>query len=449
MKRALGRNTLRKRAIALTAGAALLVTSALRADPIPAGWEASNMEAVGYSDLQGRGGAFKLAIKKVGDKWYLYMGHLWHYGFSIVDVTDPKSPRFVKFVEMPSNNWTIQLTLHDNILITAMERQALAWGGDPNKPFSEGVILWDISDPENPNQLSQWKTGATGTHRNSYPGGKYAFMSAGMPGYPGAGNILVILDISDPKNPKEAGRWWQPGQKEGEAQIGGPRGFHGPANLSPDGKRIVMAYSPSVVNLDISDVANPKVLGQLRMSPPFLSAGSQSLHTSLPLWDRNLIYANSEASAERCNEGLNWAGLIQNKDPANMQLLSLFPLPQPPKNAPFKNFCEKGGRFGPHNVNQEIHLPDVEKPGNLIYLTYFNAGLRIFDIKDPVQPVESGWFVPPQPLKRHGPMPPNDLVTQTEDVLVDTRGYIYVDDKHWGLWVLRYTGPDQPAPTAR
>jgi hypothetical protein len=41
-------------------------------------------------------------------------------------------------------------------------------------------------------------------------------------------------------------------------------------------------------------------------------------------------------------------------------------LPVPPKGAPYKNFCEKGGRFGPHNVNQEIHLPDVEKPGNLI-----------------------------------------------------------------------------------
>jgi glucose/arabinose dehydrogenase len=33
------------------------------------------------------------------------------------------------------------------------------------------------------------------------------------------------------------------------------------------------------------------------------------------------------------------------------------------------------------------------------------------------------------------------------DVLVDTRGYIYVTDKQWGLWILRYTGPEQPAPT--
>ena len=101
------------------------------------------------------------------------------------------------------------------------------------------------------------------------------------------------------------------------------------------------------------------------------------------------------------------------------------------------------------HVNHEVHLPDVEKPGNLIYLTYFNAGLRVFDVKDPISPKETGWFIPPQPLKRYGPQPPNDLVQQSEDVLVDTRGYIYLDDKHWGLFILRYSGPDQPAPTAR
>jgi hypothetical protein len=104
-----------------------------------------------------------------------------------------------------------------------------------------------------------------------------------------------------------------------------------------------------------------------------------------------------------------------------MRLISLFPLPVPPPGRHFKNFREKGGRFGPHNVNQEIHLPDVEKPGNLIYLTYFNAGLRVYNIMDPVQPVEAGWFVPPDPEKNAGPLP-KDLVTQTEDVLVDYPG---------------------------
>jgi hypothetical protein len=437
------------RRLFLAAAAMALLAAPALADPIPKGWEARNMHPIGYSDLNGRD-AFKLAIRHVGDHWYLYMGHLWSHGWSIVDVTDPTHPKYVKFIPGPDNTWTIQMTLHDNLMITALQKSAPGWGNDMSKPFDEGVLVWDISDPVNPVQLAHWKTGDTGTHRNSYPGGKYAYLSAGMPGY--NGNILVILDVSDPKNPKEAGRWWMPGQKadDPEPHFGPPFGFHGPANISPDGRLASMGYAPAVVNLDISDIAHPRLIGKLVMSPPFISAGSQSLHTVLPLWDRKLLYANSEASAEDCDtDALNYAGLIDNKDPAKPRLISLFPLPLPPKDAPYKDFCQKGGRFGPHNTNQEIHLPDVEKPGNLIYLTYFNAGLRVFDIKDPHLPVETGWFIPPQPTKRRGPQPHTKLVNQTEDVLVDTRGNLYVDDKQWGLWVVRYTGPDQPKPTAR
>jgi hypothetical protein len=40
-------------------------------------------------------------------------------------------------------------------------------------------------------------------------------------------------------------------------------------------------------------------------------------------------------------------------------------------------------------------------------------------------------------------------VNQTQDVLVDTRGYIYITGSAWGIWILRYTGPDQPAPRTR
>jgi len=433
-------------ALALAALMLLFASATALADPIPKGWQALNMRPVGYSDLDGRRGGLKMAIKQVGGRWYMYMAHLWHYGFSILDVTDPRNPKYLKWVTGPENTWDIQVTLHDNLLITAMQQQPEDWGGDKSKPFSEGVKLWDISDPVNPRQVSEWHTGAGGTHRNSYPGGKYAYLSAGAQGY--RGNILVILDVSDPANPKEAGRFAMPGQKT-EERADPPFGFHGPANISPDGKMASMGFAPSVINLDISDVANPKLIGQLRFSPPFISAGSQSQHSVLPLWDRKLLFAMSEASAEGCDrDALNFAAMVDNKDPSKPRLLSMFPLPLPPKGLPYKSFCDKGGRFGPHNTNQEIHLPDVEQPGNLIYITYFNAGLQVYDIKDPRQPFISGYFIPPNPAKNVGPYP-KAVVNQTEDVLVDTRGNIYVDDKNWGMFVVRYTGPDQPKPTAK
>src|SRR5579884_3163745 len=204
------------------------------ADNIPQGWEANNMKPIGYSDLEGHG-AFKMTIRHVNNHWYLYMGHLWMRGWSIVDVTDPANPKLVKTIPGPANTWTIQMEMHGNLMLTALQSLRPDWGGspDPKAPFDEGVIIWDISDPLNPKQLSHWKTGGEGVHRLGYPGGKYAYLAASQPGYKGM--ILIILDVSDPKNPKEAGRWWMPGQKEGEPPLPAPTGFHGPPVI--DGNR--------------------------------------------------------------------------------------------------------------------------------------------------------------------------------------------------------------------
>jgi hypothetical protein len=32
---------------------------------------------------------------------------------------------------------------------------------------------------------------------------------------------------------------------------------------------------------------------------------------------------------------------------------------------------------------------------------------------------------------------------------VDTRGNIYITDKNWGIFILRYTGAGQPKPMAK
>lgn len=424
----------------------------LLADPIPKGWEAENMKPVGYSDLDGRGGAFKLAIRHAGDKWYMYMGHFWLNGWLIADVTEPTNPKFVKFVEGPANTSTYQMEYHGNIMITSLQKKPRNWGGDPDKPNDEGALIWDISDPVNWKLLSHWRTGANGIHRIGYPGGKYFNAAATMPGY--RGQILVFVDISDPNNPVEAGRWWMPGQKEGETPERRDISYHGPSIISEDGKTAYVGYGPAVVILDISDIAHPKPIGQLTISPPF---GGIPVHDVFPIPGKQLLYVHGEATGggdqpdgtpHACSSALTPNLMVDIKNPARPRLMSVFPTPVPPKDAPYTDFCDKGGRFGPHNTNLEYHLPDVEKQANLIYATFFNAGLRVFDISDPNLPKETGWFIPPTPVKRYGPLPYDKLVSETEDVLVDTRGYIYITDKQWGLFVLKYTGKGEPAPTA-
>src|SRR5207244_13108397 len=118
-----------------------------------------------------------------------------------------------------------------------------------------------------------------------------------------------------------------------------------------------------------------------------------------------------------------------------------FPARRSSDLAPFRNFCEQGGRFGPHNLHQPQGNPYLLDRPDLALLTYFNAGLRVIDVSDPRLPREIASFVPPDPLIRRGVLP-SRLVAQSEDVLADARGYIYVTDKNNGLHVLRLVDYD-------
>ena len=137
----------------------------------------------------------------------------------------------------------------------------------------------------------------------------------------------------------------------------------------------------------------------------------------------------------------HYAAIVDLARPEQPRLLATLPEPVPPAGAPYRSFAEKGGWSGPHNMSMLLHNPAVQPQGNLLYMAYFNAGLRIFNVANPRQPTEVGYFLPPEPTKRYGPMPQGQLVLQSEDVLVDRRGFVYLTDKTQGPWIVRYTGP--------
>ncbi|MER6093543.1 LVIVD repeat-containing protein [Streptomyces bluensis] len=419
---------------------------------LPGGGYAWNVEAVGYCDMDDRP-AFKMAIREVAGRWYLYTGHFWDSGWSVVDVTDPARPEVAAFVPGPADTWTLQVDLSGATMVTALEQIFPNFGGDPDAEFEDGVLIWDIEEPLRPKRLGRFRTGGTGTHRNHYPGGRYVHLAAGLPGH--TGNIYMILDIADRRRPREAGRWWVPGQRDDEASEQGgaataappghgfccPTGadvsLHGPAYVA--GHHAYLPYGAAgMVVLDISEVSRPTLVSTLRFSPPFHSRFG--VHSVLPLPERGIAFANSE-NVTYAEGAAHHNSIIDITNPAEPYLLSLFPEPVPPENAPYDDFTTRGGWRGPHNINHHQHHPDVERQGNLFYVAHFNAGLRIYDVSHVRLPREVGYFLPPEPRRRYGPMPEDRLVTQTEDVVVDRRGYIYISDKNQGVWILRYTGP--------
>ena len=436
---------------------AAFMSSSVFADAIPEGWQAWNMEPIGFLDYHDRYSG-KLTIKEYEGRWYLYQAYSKTTdgkppALVITDVTDPTNPVKLKQIDYPMDGNMAQVTLHGDLLVTGTSRQLTKYDTthainfmaefqpDPpaeDKLKDEGVILWDVSNPTEPVELSRWETGAYGTHRNIYPGGKYLFTSASAPGY--RGQILRILDVSDLSHPVEVGRWAQFGQREVEVrQDGVIPSFHGPAIISPDGKTAVLGFTPDLVTLDISDITNPKLVGKLQITPPFVNNVTQSVHSVIPYWDRGLIYLNGEPKIVQCGESLSANIMIQNADPTKPYMISVFPTPKPPAGYKWDNFCDRPGRFGPHNTNNEIHNADVKQPDDIIHLAYFNAGVRVYDISEPRLPAEVGWFLPGDPAtpkrSQSGLLP----ISITQEIMIDTRGNIFVSESS-RLYVLRNSG---------
>ena len=399
------------------------------AQTTPEGYFARNVEPIGYHDLNGKP-AFKLAMQEVNHRWYLYVAHLWHRGWSILDVTDPTVPEFCTHIPGPENTWTIQIQVADGKMITGLERIAPGWGGADGQPFAEGFYIFDVSEPTKPRKLGHFETGSTGTHRNFYDGGNLVHAAAGAPGL--AGKIYRIVDIADPTHPREVGRFSLP-EQTGSAASGGLKfSCHGPAHI--EGDRAYLSYGDGGgIILDVSDMSQPKMISQIAFRG---ITATQGIHTYLPLPRRKIAVINDEAIRENGDENLNMAGIVDISDEKRPRMLSLFPLPEPARESELKTFYEKAGRFGPHNHHHPNHQACLEGRDDLAYLTYFNAGLRVYDIRDARQPKEIGYFVPADPKVRIG-LKPTKLVAQSEDVIVDRRGCIYLSDKNHGMHILR------------
>ncbi|HEY7716775.1 MAG TPA: hypothetical protein VIE90_19830 [Candidatus Binatia bacterium] len=409
------------------------------AQKIPQGYFNCNIEPVGYHDLNNRP-AFKLAMQHVDNRWYLYVAHLWHRGWSVLDVTDPAAPNFCTYIPGPENTWTIQIQVAEGKMITGLERIAPGWGGAESQPFTEGFFIFDVSEPEQPRKIGHFRTGSTGTHRNFYDGGNLVHAAAGAPGL--TGKIYRVIDIADPAKPREIGRFSLAEQSEGARSDGLKFSCHGPAHV--EGNRAYLSYGDGGgIILDVADFSRPKMISQIAFRG---ITATQGIHTYLPLPRRKIALINDEAIRENGDENLNMAGIVDVSDEKRPRMLSLFPLPGPPPESELNNFYEKAGRFGPHNHHHPNHQACLEDRDDLAYLTYFNAGLRVYDIRDARQPKEFAYFVPPDPQQRVGTKP-SKLVAQTEDVIVDRRGFIYISDKNLGIYVLRLrqVWPYQPA----
>jgi hypothetical protein len=293
-----------------------------------------------------------------------------------------------------------------------------------------GVIFFDITDPRKPVEISRFRVPGRGVHPDGvyYDGGRYAYLASATTGsrpplpFHMYSHVLQVVDVSDMANPKEVSKWWVPGQMIGEdkeyeawpenkkqapqkvwnkdlryrySELHGP--CFVPNRIEDGGTRGYCGWSQfGLIILDFSDIAHPKMVGQLDISPPF--DGGIPVHTAMPMLDRKLVFINGEPLYQDCGENLVPPFIVDIRAESHPVAIATFPLPKPPAGAPYNDFCFRAYRFGTHDAI------DIKAPGeprvDLFGLTWFSAGFRLYDIANPFQPREVASVVPKQGEER-------------------------------------------------
>jgi hypothetical protein len=409
---------------------------------------ARNLKLIGHSDQGGRPDGVQLMV----NKGYAITGHMFSKGFSVIDVRDPRKPKPVKYIPAPPNTWNIHLQTHEDILLVINAKDMFAavefqdesqyykgalgkkvGTADAETPrerdWTAGLSVYDISNPEEPRQISFMPVEGGGIHRLWYTGGRWVYASVLLDGF--TDYIFMTIDLSDPANPREAGRYWLPGMHTagGETPDWDSTRRNGLHHAIIHGDTAYGAWRDAgLVTMDISDRTKPALITQRNWSPPF----GGGTHNCLPLPDRDLLVVVDEAVLDNCQDGIKFIWMFDIREPTNPVSISTFPTPSE------ADYLNKGAHFGPHNIYE--NRPDGLVSSDTIFATYQNAGIRVFDIGNEYRPEETAAFVPPTPNRLVDHRPDRPKVIQSCDVWVSNEGLVYSNDFNGGLYILEYQG---------
>lgn len=365
--------------------------------------DSKNVRHIGHIDVPGGG-------QVVVQGNYAFIGHMASPdGTTILNVSDPTKPRVVSQLKIPKGTHSHKVRVAGDIMLVNYEKH-----GTAEEPFEGGLKVYNISDPHKPREISFYKVGGSGVHRFDFDG-RCAYLSSGMDGY--IGNIVMILDLSNPVRPEEISRWWLPGQWAGGGEEptwdDQAHRCHHPLR---SGDRLYVSYwHGGFVILDISDINNPLLLSHLDWSPPYPCPTHTALRIPHKIMDRDFLLVSDEDVARLSPKPNAFMWMVDITDEKN-------PIPVSTYQVSYDEEFNYDARIGAHQPQEQVY-------DNTICLAWFAGGLRIVDISNPYLPTELGYYIP-FPGK-------GEKLPHTNDVFVDENRLIYIIDRFSGLDILQ------------
>jgi hypothetical protein len=315
------------------------------------------------------------------------------------------------------------------------------------------MALYDVTDPARPKELGRLETGYIGVHELGVvqrPDGRVLALAAVPYSFnfsQGRQGDLRIVDITDPRRPRELADWDV--RRDGPAELRGQLAArqdvfaHSAWPFDKGNKLFASFWAAGVQFLDIADPAAPRLLGQTSYQA---GDGYRGAHSGWFNAEETLFVQNDEAmSAVGSGPQASWTvqRVFDTSSLARPRLLSTF--------ATESAVPGKDGRIASDGV-YSVHNAVVQ--GDREYASWYSDGVRVVDLSDPRRPREVASFVPPPTS------PPHQTAVTAQDGRRDMplvwgvhpwKGLILASDVNSGLWVFRVTldgkGGSPPAAT--
>lgn len=346
-------------------------------------------------ELVGRGPA---ATHHSGDTWafegvdgrdYAYIGTFMHDWMKVWDVTDPANTVLTDSIQLDARRIN-DVKIHPNNRIGIVTRE----GASSRR---NGIVLLDLSTPAHPTILSEYTETVTGGVHNVWiePNDMVYAAHNGT-------SEMHIIDISDPRTPREVGRWGLDKQAKTLHDI-----------IVQDGYAYLSYWDDGIVMLDVGAGTH----GGTPTNPAFVSQYAYPIGNTHVAWraGRYLFVGDeifpSDWDADAPIEARGYIHVVDYGDPEHPVEVARYEVPE----------------AGAHNV---------WVAGDRLYVGYYQAGLRVVDISGELRGdlYRQGREIAVIKTTDANTTVPNWPMTWGAQLF---KGNIFTSDLNSGLWILR------------
>lgn len=298
-------------------------------------------------------------------------------GWALVDTSDPRAPRRIAAVTGLFTR-DVKITASGTLAVATSETGGLG----------VGAVLYDVSNPFAPRELSRITHPAALSVHNAFLAEGFLYLASNNTGR------VEIFDVRRPQAPLRV------------ATVDDANGrIH---DMVVVDRRLYSSFLDG--GFTVHDVTDPRV--------PLLVASHDYpgafTHNAWPSADGRFLFTTDEVAPD-----------------GHMRVWDL---------------GEAAGGVGPvRQVGRFVStepaiIHNVHTLGDLVYIAYYSAGLRIVDVSEPRLPVEVA-FADTSPARTQ------DFQGAWGTFPYTGRSYVYVSDRSTGLWIVDFDGRIAPAPT--